>query len=230
MEFNTRGFQPTSGRQGSTGTRSDDIFGPEPEPTRKEKKPKKPRRKLNLSGLFKKPATVVVISAIVLILVVALSIKLFSKGESALVDSTKYQVVALSDDRAFFGKLTKFTDDYIVLEDAFYLENTSSENTGTAQLIKRGCEAWRPTNRMVIYRSDVLFWENMDGEGQVAKLIAQWKEQNPDGQKCNTSNTTTMQQQTTTPTTTTPSTTTQDTPTTTDTTESTETDSTTTNQ
>ncbi|MBC7707914.1 hypothetical protein H7Y63_01690 [Polaromonas sp.] len=37
---------------------------------------------------------------------------------------------------------------------------------------------------MVINRSQVTFWENLQDNGQVAKAVKTFKTQNPGGQKC----------------------------------------------
>ncbi len=196
MEFNTRGFQRNRGREEAptasrnSGTGFDTILSAsEKEPKKKNQPPKTYAHKRRLIVVF--------ISAVALLLLLAAITGFFSKGEAALIEKDKHQVVALTDDRAFFGKITKFSDQYIVLEDVFYLdEDGEASSTSAAQLIKRGCEAWRPTDRMVIYRSNILFWENIDSEGQVAKIIAQWEGQYPDGQKCNTTNPSATQEQT----------------------------------
>jgi hypothetical protein len=43
---------------------------------------------------------------------------------------------------------------------------------------------------MVINQSQVIFWENLKTDGQVAQAVKKYKEQNPNGQQCNTANNT----------------------------------------
>jgi hypothetical protein len=39
---------------------------------------------------------------------------------------------------------------------------------------------------MVINQEQVIFWENLKTDGQVAKAVADYQKQNPNGQKCET--------------------------------------------
>jgi hypothetical protein len=39
---------------------------------------------------------------------------------------------------------------------------------------------------MLINREQVTFWENLKSDGQVAKAVAEWVKQNPNGQQCQT--------------------------------------------
>jgi hypothetical protein len=54
---------------------------------------------------------------------------------------------------------------------------------------------------MVINQSQVIFWENLKADGQVAKAVAQFQKQNPNGQDCSTQNSGSTTQSATTPTT-----------------------------
>ncbi len=42
---------------------------------------------------------------------------------------------------------------------------------------------------MLINREQIIFWENLKEDGQVAKAVAEYQKQNPDGQKCQTATT-----------------------------------------
>jgi hypothetical protein len=64
--------------------------------------------------------------------------------------------------------------------------------------VKLGCELHAPFDQMVINRDQVTFWENLQDDGQVAKAVATFKKENPNGQKCaDTSNSTGTQQNST---------------------------------
>jgi hypothetical protein len=39
---------------------------------------------------------------------------------------------------------------------------------------------------MVINADQVVFWENLKDDGQVAQAVAKYVKENPDGQKCQT--------------------------------------------
>ncbi|HLG90838.1 MAG TPA: hypothetical protein VI336_01610 [Candidatus Saccharimonadales bacterium] len=118
-----------------------------------------------------------------------------SNSEFERVDKSKYQAVFLNGGATsgsvlystYFGHVTKMTDRYIVLRDIYYLTtDQSSENSqASPQLTKLGCQQLHsPFDEMVINRSQVAFWENLKDDGKVAKAIADYVKQNPNGPDC----------------------------------------------
>lgn len=138
-------------------------------------------------------------------------------SEAKQIDTSKYQAVFLNGGATsgsvayttYFGRVTKLNSSYMVLKDVYYLTtaNTTDQNAAASpQLTKLGCQQLHsPVDTMVINRSQVAFWENLQDSGKVVQAIKQFKTQNPNGPDCSatTSNT---QPNTTTPQTTTPST------------------------
>ena len=59
----------------------------------------------------------------------------------------------------------------------------ANANTSVS-LVKLGCELHSPFDQMVINRSQVTFWENLQDSGQVAKAVKSFQDKNPSGQKC----------------------------------------------
>lgn len=114
-----------------------------------------------------------------------------SNTEAKLVNKDKQQAVFLNTGQVYFGKVTDLNNKYITLTKIYYLQ-TSSTGTTTANqqantsvsLVKLGCELHEPYDQMVINRSQVTFWENLQDNGQVAKAIAEFVKKNPEGQKC----------------------------------------------
>lgn len=122
-----------------------------------------------------------------------------NKGEDSYVDKTKYQAVFLNGGQVYFGKVRNMTSKFITLDNIYYLrvnqqvqpdqQSSSSDTTAAAQdvsLAKLGCELHGPTDIMVINREQVLFWENLKGDGQVVTAITKYVKENPNGQKCET--------------------------------------------
>lgn len=119
------------------------------------------------------------------------------KSEGQLVDSNKYQAVFLNGGQVYFGKVRELNKQYVTLDSIYYLrvneqaaegEKTNQQTTNSNQqisLAKLGCELHGPEDKMVINREQVTFWENLKDDGQVAKAIAQFIQQNPNGQNCN---------------------------------------------
>lgn len=131
------------------------------------------------------------------ILVLALSALLaFGKDnsrENRFVNEEKLQAVFLNGGQVYFGNITTLNDDYVRLNNIYYLRVNQQvqpgENKNSQQdisLVKLGCELHGPEDQMVINREQVVFWENLKSDGQVAKAVKQYVEQNPDGQKCET--------------------------------------------
>jgi hypothetical protein len=157
---------------------------------------------------------------VALVLLVAIGWLIFSNnstssGESGQVDTTKYQAVFLNGGATsgsvayttYFGHITKLNSSYVILKDVYYLTtaNTTDQTQANPQLTKLGCQQLHsPTDQMVINRSQVAFWENLQDSGKVVQAINQFKSQNPNGPNCsaNTSSSTnsTTNTQTTAPT------------------------------
>jgi hypothetical protein len=162
--------------------------------------------KSSKSGLKGGPAWLRVVWLVLLfsitILVVAIAILLYNGGtkQSNYVDKDKQQAVFLTNGQVYFGKIKDVNSQYIDLRNIYYLnvnqqvqpdqkddKNKEASNAqNSISLVKLGCELHGPADQMIINRDQITFWENLKDDGQVAKAIAQWVEQNPDGQKCAT--------------------------------------------
>jgi hypothetical protein len=138
-----------------------------------------------------------------------------NKKEASYVDNGKLQAVFLNGGQVYFGKINDLNGKFLSMSGIYYLRvnqqvqpNQSSNNSNDISLVKLGCELHGPQDNMVINREQVIFWENLKDDGQVAKAVKTYKEQNPGDQKC--------EQQASTPTTqdTSPTTDTNTTPTT----------------
>lgn len=131
------------------------------------------------------------------ILIAALAVFMYFGGhdESKYVDKDKQQAVFLTNGQVYFGKVNAVNKDFLDLRNIYYLnvnqqvqpnQSGSQQAQSNISLVKLGCELHGPVDQMVINRDQVTFWENLKDDGQVAKAIAKWVEQNPNGQQCNT--------------------------------------------
>lgn len=120
-----------------------------------------------------------------------------SDKESGLVKTNQLQAVFLTNGQVYFGNIQDVNSKYINLSNIYYLTtNQTVQSTGTTaqntnansgvQLVKLGCELHAPLDQMTINRDQVTFWENLKDDGQVGKAVAQYKQQNPNGQNCST--------------------------------------------
>lgn len=124
-------------------------------------------------------------------------------GERSLVDKDKKQAVFLTNGQVYFGNINKINDDFIELRAIYYLnvsqqvqpkdQKANEQQNQSISLVKLGCELHGPVDQMIINRDQVTFWENLKTDGQVSKAVDEWVKQNPDGQKCQTTTTTTDQ-------------------------------------
>ncbi len=128
------------------------------------------------------------------IILVLLIVSLFTgngrnTGQAKYVDESRYQAVFLNNNQVYFGKITKLNNDYMLLDDVFYLQvnqtsnvqpGQSSNNNNNLVLQKLGKgELHSPDDTMVINTSQVTFWENIKNDGKVVEAINKYNE-NPD--------------------------------------------------
>lgn len=111
-----------------------------------------------------------------LVIAIALTMIAFqsSKHTQAPKMSSPYQAIALMNGQLFFGKVDGLGNDYVVLQDVFYIQ--SRQKPGTTEianvLIKRGKEAHAP-DRMIISRQQIVLIEPVTEGSSIAKLIAE---------------------------------------------------------
>jgi hypothetical protein len=116
-----------------------------------------------------------------------------SSSQSKNIDKSKLQAVFLNGGQVYFGKINSLSDKYITMSDIYYLrvnqqvqpnQEQSQASANDISLVKLGCELHGPQDKMVINNDQVIFWENLKDDGQVAKAVAEYVKQNPQGQKC----------------------------------------------
>lgn len=108
-----------------------------------------------------------------------------SSNEGQFIDSKKYQAVFLNNGQVYFGNIDNLTNDYVRLINIYYLTQSGDSTSSNYSLVKLGCQQIHdPTDLMVINRSQVSFWENLDDKGKVVTSINEFKRQNPNGPDC----------------------------------------------
>ncbi len=156
-------------------------------------------------------------SLVALVLLIAIGWLIFSgnsstTSESKQIDTSKYQAVFLNGGATsgsvayttYFGHVTKLNNNYVILKNVYYLttSSTTDQSQANPQLTKLGCQQLHsPYDEMVINRSQVAFWENLQDSGKVVQAIKTFIQQNPNGPNCsatsNSSSSTTNTQSTT---------------------------------
>jgi len=200
MDFLNRNAasQPQGVRAATTGA------GNNTPPTNNTKDPKK--HAVTVQPRWLRVALVVMLFSLAIVTIaVAFLLHKGTLNEGNFVSEKKTQAVFLTNGQVYFGKVAAVNSQYLDLQDIYYLNTqsqSSQDNTDkTAEptnfsLVKLGCELHGPADQMIINRDQVSFWENLKDDGQVAKAIAQFKQQNPNGQTCKTTSDSTQQSST----------------------------------
>lgn len=134
--------------------------------------------------------SVVLLAGVVVLLVGV--IFAFSQGndnESKYVSSGDYQAVFLNNGQVYFGNIQQLNDNYLRMTNIYYLTQNSSGSSSSSSnnysLVKLGCQQIHdPLDEMIINRSQVTFWENLNANGKVVSSIKQFQQQNPNGPNC----------------------------------------------
>lgn len=180
MEFSNRNVQPQAAAPGAPNAAG---------------APSHNKRGRGDNGKWTRIGTVALVAAVVILLIALVFSVSFSgvKSEDSYVDSGKLQAVFLNTGQVYFGNVKALNSKYVVLTNIYYLQTTGSGSSATSSssnsntgitLVKLGCELHEPYDQMVINRSQVTFWENLQDGGQVAKAVKTFEQQNPNGQKC----------------------------------------------
>lgn len=120
------------------------------------------------------------------LILVALAILAFGyktmRWSSIKPDQNLYQVVLLTNDQVFYGKLHELDTAYPYLTDVYYLNAQKPDEKAADQspkytVVKRGIdEIHAPADRMYFQKTNILYWENVGPESNVAKGIRGDKE------------------------------------------------------
>ncbi len=189
MDFSNRNVQPQAAAPGAQNTAAGNFNNK----NLGGKRGKGGRDRGELFRIF----TVILVVAIVILIGAVIAVIVSSndnvKAEDKYVDTGKLQAVFLNTGQVYFGHIKSLNSKYFVVTDIYYLQSTNSGSSSSASsansasnvtLVKLGCELHEPYDQMVINSDQVTFWENLQDNGQVAKAVAAFQKQNPQGQKC----------------------------------------------
>ncbi len=198
MDFTTRGVQPhaTSGENATNA----------PTTTNHHKKADKEdaSRPLRLVSVF------LLFAVAVLIIVVAITVAV-GGNEGKYLNNKDFQAIDISvggssnGDQIYFGNLKAISSSFYVLDNVYYIPATSSQ-TSNITLEPLVCQIDSPVNQMIVNRSSVNWWENLQSSSKVVQTILNYEKSNPKGPTCPSSSTAASSSST--PATTTPATTT----------------------
>lgn len=153
------------------------------------------RRKRDKVLNFHSVTTIILLFSLTLLTLAVIGLIMMYKqsDERKYVASDKMQAVFLNGGQVYFGKVRALNNKYVGMNDIYYLrvnQQVQPKQGEQAQqdisLVKLGCELHGPQDQMIINRDQVVFWENLKSDGQVAKAVEEYKKANPNGQKCET--------------------------------------------
>lgn len=156
------------------------------------------KRQNGLKGLQSLKVAQVVLLFLVTALVVAvisfIALADNNQKEASYVDEGKLQAVFLNGGQVYFGKINDLNGKFISMSGIYYLRvnqqvqpnQSTTNNSNDISLVKLGCELHGPQDNMVINHEQVIFWENLKDDGQVAKAVKDYQDKNPGEQKCDT--------------------------------------------
>jgi hypothetical protein len=143
----------------------------------------KPYRIVRESGWLPRIITLLIVVIVVVALAIVGWMIWSSQHSNPGIDSNKYQAVAMVDGTNYFGKLTVVNSDYLKLSNVYYLKPQAASTTGTDttdqstannfSLVNFKDVVYGPENVIIIQKSQVLFYENLDPNGKVAQAISQ---------------------------------------------------------
>lgn len=139
------------------------------------------------SGRRRPPLPILIIIGVLILGLLAWGAYSFTRNANTGIDGGRYQAVFLSNGQTYFGKLSVQNDGYMKLVDIYYLQTQAGEDSAdpqattdqsNVQLIKLGDEVHGPEDEMIISKDQILFYENLKTDGNVANSIQQFKQAN----------------------------------------------------
>lgn len=133
-----------------------------------------------LRKAYRKPGALVLTILIVLIGAVLAASLLLPKGER--INAAGYQVVYLTNNQAYFGKLKNTSGEYLVIQSPYAPQNVAQPNQDEAQenaavannqttLLKVRDQVYGPEDSISIKSDQVLFWQNLRDDSKVVQAI-----------------------------------------------------------
>ena len=122
--------------------------------------------------------SVLLVGVLVLVVGIVLLVSInHAPNEADSVNSSDYQAVFVNvagsnGGQAYFGHIVAINNQYIELNNVFYLQPGQSASSFT--LNKLTCALYTPTDPMLINKSQVDFWENLNSSSQITQDISKW--------------------------------------------------------
>jgi hypothetical protein len=90
------------------------------------------------------------------------------------VGGARYQAVFLANGQTYFGHYIERLGPYAKIENAFYIQQTPSQDEqtpATSKVVRRGNELHHPTAFVLVPKSAILFTEDLRSDSPVAQFM-----------------------------------------------------------
>ena len=116
------------------------------------------------------------------VLLIALVLRSANSNDFGYVNTKVFQAIdvsvggSTSGDQIYFGNIKAINSHSIILANVFYIPASSTSSSVTLEPLV--CQIDEPYNQMVINRSSVNWWENLQSGGKIAKAITSYQSSN----------------------------------------------------
>jgi len=124
-----------------------------------------------MSQTFINRKTLSIISALLLVLLIAFLVFLFVKfNSSASQKLSRYSAVYLKTGDIYFGELSHFPQ--FGIKNPWFLQKTVDENNqpqiGIAPLVS---VFWKPGNKIILNEKEIIFWARLRSDSQIVPML-----------------------------------------------------------
>ena len=101
----------------------------------------------------------------------------WSQSDMRTIDKDTYQVISLTNDQIYFGKITSIDDKTITIENVYYMANTTPKTneqdvaSSTSVLRPLDKAIYGPKDTLYLRKNQVVSWQNLKNDSQVVKTI-----------------------------------------------------------
>ena len=150
---------------------------PAPRSSRRAEHSDSSRQKSNKGLIW----TIVIIVAVLVLAAIGWFAFTSNKGSATGIDSSKYQAVFMSNGQIYFGKLSDFNEASFKITKIYYpqaqtteedtTKNATTDAQSNIQLFRVTDGVHGPEDQMIITKSQILYYENLESDSKVTKLI-----------------------------------------------------------
>lgn len=112
-------------------------------------------------------------SALLLIALIVVSVYFFT-NHSGTIKRDTYQLVKLTNDEVYFGKLSNPNKQFVTLDNAYLQAPSDSDDESddnNITIIKLSATVAKPEDTVHIAREHIVYWENLQQDGKIMQAI-----------------------------------------------------------